>query len=265
MISMSGQVRLRRDGVTGTIVLDHPARLNALTPGMLAGIREGLNDFHTDSRVRVVVLTGGGDSFCSGTDLNTIVRPASPESAPDDLPDDIELLQEVVEQLLRYPKPLIAAVHGWVIGSGLTLAASCDLIIASGDARFWLAESRLGLSPAMSVPLLVWRLGGARAAAMLMGGDPVDGEEARRIGLVHDLQPPDLVWARANALAGQIANHASGSLLLTRRMLYETAGEPVFTQLGVGAAYMAAARTTAAAAEGIRAFLEKSNKGQTRS
>ncbi len=254
---MTGQVRLRRDGVTGTIVLDHPARLNALTPGMLAGIRDGLNDFHTDSRVRVVVLTGAGESFCSGTDLNTLVPAASPEAVPEELPDDIALLQELVEQLLRYPKPLIAAAHGWVAGSGLTLALACDFVIASEGTRFWLPETRLGLSPAMSIPLLVWRVGGARGAALTLSGEPLDAAEAWRIGLVHELQPPDLVWARANALAVQLAAGAVESLLLTRRMLYETAAEPLFTQLGVAAAYMAAARTTAAAAQGIRSFLSR--------
>lgn len=260
MISTKDQVIARRSGSVGTIVLDHPARLNALTPGMVAGIQQLLEDFHGDGRVRAVVIAGSGDSFCSGTDLNTI-RFAPPGDLPPLLQEDVVAMEELLEYMLRFPRPLVAAVSGWTAGTGLALMLACDLAIAAENSRFWVAEPRLGLSPALTAPLLAWRLGASRAAAMLIGAVPVNAADALAMGLVHEIQPPDLVWARASQWVGQIAEGAHESHQLTRSMLYETIGEALFTQLAIGAAQTATARTTAVASERVRKFLDKDAAG----
>lgn len=257
MINTTEQVKVRRDGNVGTVLLDHPARLNALTPGMIEGILQGLEDLHTDGRVRSVVLTGNGSSFCSGTDLNTIRFAGGDELPPSDW-NDIDATRELLEYMLRFPRPLLAAVSGWTVGTGLALMLCCDVVIAASNARFRVAEPALGLSPGLTAPLLVRRIGAGRAAGVLTGAFPVPAEAALAMGLVDEVQPPDLVWARACQWGAAIAEGAAESLQLTRQLVNDAIGESLFTWLNIGAAQVATARTTAAAMERVARFLAAS-------
>ena len=254
---MTDQVKLRRDKSVGTIVLDHPARLNALTPGMIGSIAQGLDDFQGEGRVRTVILTGTGSSFCSGTDLNTLSGKIPEDFIPEDDQDDVVDFQALLESMLRYPKPLIAAVTGWTVGTGLALMLACDMTIAAENSRFWVAEPHRGLSPGLTAPLLIWRIGAARSAAMLYGTEPIDAARAFTFGLINEVQPEQQVWARASEIAAQISEGAAESHQLTRKMMYETVAENVFTQLSIGAAHTATARTTQTAHERIQKFLSR--------
>ena len=109
----------------------------------------------------------------------------------------------------------------------------------------------------MSTPLLTFRVGAGVASKILFCGQPVLADEATRLGLFHETVSDDLIWARSHELATRCAAGARESYQMTRQMLNETIGESLFTQLSIGAANMAAARTTPAAIEGIKAFLEK--------
>jgi enoyl-CoA hydratase/carnithine racemase len=106
-------------------------------------------------------------------------------------------------------------------------------------------------------PLLYFRAGGSVAARLLLTGDVVDAESAQRMGIFQELVEHDLLWARAHALAGVVAQSAPESIQLTKRMLNETIGEHLGVWLSAGAAASATARTTEAAVEGLSAFLEK--------
>jgi enoyl-CoA hydratase/carnithine racemase len=134
---------------------------------------------------------------------------------------------------------------------------ACDLVIAAKNAMFGLPEPRRGIVAGLVSPLLAFRLGASQAARLLLTAENIDASEAYRVGLFHELVEPDAVWARAHALAGEIARSAPEALQLSKRMLNETIGEALFTQLAAGAAASATARTTEAAAEGLAAFREK--------
>jgi methylglutaconyl-CoA hydratase len=140
-------------------------------------------------------------------------------------------------------------------GAGLLLAS--DLVVAVPGAKFGLPEPRRGIVAGMVSPLLVFRIGASHAANLLLTARTIEAAEAQRIGLYHELTPGDLVWARAQELAGDIAKSAPGALLLTKRMLNETIGEHLGTLLSAGAAASATARTTEEAHEGLTAFLQK--------
>jgi enoyl-CoA hydratase/carnithine racemase len=159
--------------------------------------------------------------------------------------------------MLRYPKPIIAAVNGWNVGSGLALMLASDIVIAGESSKLLMPEALRGLNAGMTTPLLSFRVGSGPAAKILFCGKPVLAEESIRLGLFHEMVDDDLIWARAHELATQCAAGARESHQMTRQMLNETIGESLFTQLSIGAANMAAARTTPAATEGINAFLEK--------
>lgn len=242
---------------SGTIILNRPEKRNALTRALLDELRQAFTDLHQEKRVRAVILTGAGTAFCAGMDLAEMQATAQSEDAQAQWHDDAVQYQDLLELMLRYPKPIIAGVNGPAIAGGLGLVLAADLVICAKGAVMGLPEPRRGIVAGLVSPLLAFRVGAAHAARLLLTAENIDAAEAHRIGLAHELVEHDNVWARAHALAGEVAKGSPQALQLTKRMLNETIGEALFTQLSAGAAASATARTTEAAAEGLAAFFEK--------
>jgi len=257
MIAISDNVQLRKDVPSGTITLNRPDCRNALSREMVGMIQQALDDFAHEGAIRAVILTGSGDTFCSGTDLFQLKETSESPDAFKIWHDDAKAFQDLIETMLRFPKPIIAAVNGWNVGSGLALMLASDIVVAGESSKLLMPEALRGLNAGMTTPLLTFRAGVAAASKILFDGQPVLAAEAARLGLVHETVSDDLIWARSHELATQCAAGARESHQMTRQMLNETIGESLFTQLSIGAANMAAARTTPAALEGINAFLEK--------
>ena len=257
MIANSEALQIRKDVPSGTIVLQRPERRNALSRALVSQIRQALEDFHQEKKVRAVILTGSDSVFCSGSDLHEIRETRELPNAQDIWYDDVTQFQSLIEYMLCFPKPLIAAVNGWVLGSGVALMLACDLVVASHQAQLALPESRRGLIPGISAPLLAFRLGASRTAGLVLSGAPVPATTALHAGLFHETTDDNLVWARSHELAHELAEGAPQSHQLSKQMLNQTIGEGLFTQLSIGSANTAAGRTTEAAIEGVDAFLEK--------
>jgi methylglutaconyl-CoA hydratase len=241
----------------GTLILNRPEKRNAISRDLLAELQEGLFDLHLERRVRAVVITGAGSAFCAGMDLNEMLATSEAPDAQVRWHEDASNFRDLVETMLRFPKPLIAAVNGPAMAGGAGIMLACDLVVASKTATFGLPEPRRGIVAGVVAPLLAFRVGAGRAAYLLLTAQPTSAIDAERYGLFHELIGPDQVWARAVQLAGQCAAGAPESLQLTKRLLNETIGESLFSQLATGAAASATARTTEAAAEGLKAFVEK--------
>lgn len=250
-------VLIKKNVPSGTIVLHRPDKRNALTRQMLADLMEAFNDLHQEKRVRAVIVTGSGSAFCAGMDLGEMRETSSQPNALQQWHEDAVLYRDLVELMLRFPKPIIAAVNGPAVAGGAGLLLACDIVLATDDARFGLPEPRRGIVAGLVSPLLNFRVGGAYAANLLLTARTIEASEAHRIGLYHELVAGDLIWARAHELAGEIEKCAPEAIQLTKKVLNETIGEHLFTQLAAGAAASATARTTEAAAEGLAAFLEK--------
>ena len=165
--------------------------------------------------------------------------------------------RELIEAMLRLPKPIIATVGGPAVAGGAGLVLGCDIVLASPEAKFGLPEPKRGIVAGLVAPLLTFRFGAGRAAYLLLSAQMIAAEEAHRIGIYHELMPGEKLWPRAHQLAGEIAACAAEAILLTKRLLNETIGESLETLLAAGAAISATARTTEAASEGLAAFLEK--------
>ena len=159
--------------------------------------------------------------------------------------------------MLRFPKPIITAPNGPVLGTGVALLAAADFSVASESAKLQLPESRLALSAGPTTPLLGFRIGTARTSHLLMSADWAEAATVQQFGLYRELVSPDLLWARCFEVAQACARGARESHQSMKQMLNETMGELLFTQLAIGTANLAAARTTDAAREGIQAFVEK--------
>jgi methylglutaconyl-CoA hydratase len=244
-------------GHAGTIILNRPDKRNALSRALLAEFEQALDDLHSQRSVRAVILTGAGSAFCAGMDLTEMLETSRAEDALEQWHDDAVGYRDLLEQMLRFPKPIIAAVNGPALAGGAGLVLACDLIVAAQAATFGLPEPRRGLVAGMVSPLLVFRAGGSTAARLLLTAEPIDATEARRLGIFHEVVDTEKVWARAMELAALCAASAPEAMQLTKKMLNETIGEHLVTQLSAGAAASATARTTEAAAEGLAAFLDK--------
>jgi methylglutaconyl-CoA hydratase len=250
-------ILIKKNLPSGTIVLCRAEKRNALSRQMLADLAQALDDLHGERQVRAVILTGAGTAFCAGMDLAEMHATSQDPDARWQWHDDAVLYRELLDKMLVFPKPIIAAVNGPVVAGGAGLLLASDIVIGTPEAKFGLPEPRRGIVAGIVSPLLAFRIGGSLSANLLLTARMIDATEAHRIGLYHEIVPNDLVWARAQELAGEIAKSAPEALQLTKRMLNETIGEHLGTQLSAGAAVSATARTTEAAAEGLAAFLEK--------
>jgi len=257
MIAISDNVQIRKDGPSGTIVINRPDRRNALSREIVEMLIQALDDFHNERTVRAVILTGTGDTFCSGTDLHQMQETSAAKDSLEVWHKDVQTFQELIEKMLRFPKPIIASVNGWVVGTGLALVLASDIVIAGDQAQVRMPEALRGLSAGVTTPLLNFRLGASVASSLLYSAAAVEANEALTFGLFHEVVETELVWARSFEMAKECAAGARESHQLTKQMLNETIGETLMTQLSIGAANMAAARTTDAAKEGVAAFLEK--------
>jgi enoyl-CoA hydratase/carnithine racemase len=251
------QLRVHVHGHTGTVILNRPEKRNALSRSLLAELVQALHDLHLERAVRAVVLAGAGSAFCAGMDLTEMLQTSRSPDAHVQWYNDAVAYRDLVEQMLRFPKPLIAAVQGPALAGGLGLVLACDYVLAAPEAVFGLPEPRRGIVAGMVAPLVLFRLGGSQAARLLVFASTIDAAEAQRIGLCHEILPGERLWARANELAADAARSAPEAVRLSKQLLNETLGEHLFTQLSAGAAASAAARTTEAAAEGLAAFVEK--------
>ena len=257
MIAFSDNVQVRKDVPSGTIIINRPDRRNALSREIVALVHESLEDLLMESSVKAVILTGTGTTFCSGSDLHQIKETSSEPDAMMRWHQDANQFLELIQYMLDYPKPIIAAVNGWVVGSGCALMLASDIVVASEKAHLMMPEAVRGLSAGFTAPLLAFRAGVGVSAKVLLSGLPHEAAEVANLGLFHELVPDDFVWARAHALASHVAEGARESHQMTKQLLNGTVGENLLTQLNIGAANTAAARTTPAAQEGINAFLEK--------
>jgi enoyl-CoA hydratase/carnithine racemase len=255
MYMPSNSIELKVIEPAGTIVLNRPDYGNALTRSMVAQLMEAVDDLYLEKRVRAIILTGAGESFSVGADVAEM-------HASDELPDPAEQwgadaadFRDLLVRMLEITKPIIAAVNGPALGAGAALVAASDVVVADEGATFGLPDARHGLVAGLAAPLVCYRVGAGQAGRLLLTGEPIDATEALRLGVFHELQPSDKVWERAMQVAGQCAAGAPEAIQLTKRLLYETLGEDLATQLSAGAVMAATARTTESAGEGIAALL----------
>jgi len=194
------------------LVLNRPAKLNAITAEMRDALTAAIADAEADPDVRVVVIAGAGRAFCAGYDLA--------EAAPGTAWEWREVLARDVEATLavwRCTKPVIAQVHGFALAGGLELAMACDLVVASDEARLGEPEIRFGSAP---VTLLMPFLIGQKATReLLFTGDLIDAAEAKRIGLVNRVVPLEQLAAEVDALAGTLARVEPDVMAPTKLML----------------------------------------------
>ena len=216
MIGAFETILYEKRGPVAWISLNRPEKLNAFNNQMRDDLWEVLYAVDHDPEVRAMVLRGAGPKvFCAGADLTEFGTAPSQVVAR-----RARWERDVFGRLLNLGKPAIAAVHGYVIGSGVELAALCDIRIAAADARFWMPETSLGLIPAaggtQTLPRLVGR---GRALHMVLTGAEFDASDALAMGLVTRVVPRGRLWAAADHLARRLAGVPAGAMRSAREAL----------------------------------------------
>lgn len=241
-------------GDTCWLTLNRPAQRNALTPGLIAALRDALARCDSDPAARVVCLTGAGEQvFCAGADLGSISARSDAAAAHEGRRQYAALLLD----LARLGKPVVGCINGSAFAGALGLVASCDFALAAEDARFGTPEIDVGLFPYMALAPLQRVVGRRAALDLALTGRRIDAEEAVRIGLVNARVPRGELAARVDSLCATLAGKSAAVLRLGRRALYATQDLPYEQQLEALAAHLSLNALLDDAAEGVAAFLEK--------
>lgn len=207
---MSGTVLYDVTDAVGTITLNRPDGMNSLTVEMKEALRAAVVRAAADPAVRAVVLTGAGRAFCAGQDLR---EHGDNLAAGRGLDDTVRKhYNPIVLAIAGMRKPVVAAVNGVAAGAGASLAFACDLIVASDKARFATAFTGIGLAPDSGMSWTLQRLvGRAKAAELLLLGEPVKAPEALELGLVTRVVPADELAPASMELARRLASGPTAS------------------------------------------------------
>jgi enoyl-CoA hydratase/carnithine racemase len=245
------------DGI-GTVRLNDPANLNALTFQTYRELDALASEAADDAGVQVLVLTGSGPSFCAGGSVSEIIGKLV-QTKGDDLYRFTRMACNVVQNLRGLRKPLIAAVNGVAAGAGAMLALACDFRILSRQASFVFSFAKVGLAGAdMGALYLLPRIvGEARAAELLFLGDPVGAEEAQRIGLATRVVEHQELMDEAYALARRLKEQPLYALGMTKALLHLEAPKDLEAALELEAKAQARCMQHPDFHEGYRAFVEK--------
>jgi methylglutaconyl-CoA hydratase len=254
-------LRIERSGPKSCIArvtLARPERHNAFDASLIAELRTAFAALASEpsEQLRAVVLAGDGSSFCAGADVSWMR--ASLELDLEANEQDAMAMAEMFDAIDTCPVPVIARVHGSVLGGGTGLCAVSDLVIAESGTRFGFTETRLGILPAVISPFVIAKIGESNARALFPGGRRFDAARAQRIGLVHELVEGS--EALDAAVAGAVADLLAAGPMAARAaksIVREVRGLPHGSSKWHTARVIARQRRSAEAQEGLRAFLEK--------
>ncbi len=242
------------------ITLNSPKTLNGYHEAMLAELCAAVQRVREDDEIRVLVLTGAGDAFCSGGDVSGSKQSASRfhHQKMGYLLEMREGMHQTVLSLTRLDKPLIGAINGAAVAGGLTLALCCDLRIASDRARLGDTAVRFGLLPDEGGAYLFPRFMGLdRALKMSMLGEVYDAQTAMQLGLVTEVVPHDRLYPRVDEIAARLAQGPPLAIRLAKRMMYKQQEMTLVNALEDAALSVMITNPSEDAREGIRAFLKK--------
>ncbi len=204
-----------------TIKLNRPHVLNAMNKQLWLDFQVALDDVKNDPEIRVLIITGEGRAFSTGADLKD-----SKDRSLEDYRDYLVELQETSKRIIRFEKPIIAAINGYALGSGYELALACDIRIAAEEAKIGSPEARVTSSITGGALRLVQDLiGPGKARELLFTSEYIDGKEAERIGLVNKAVPLAQLMEETREMAKKIAENSAFSITIIKKGLNMARGE----------------------------------------
>lgn len=250
-------IMIEVDGQVGILTLNRAQRHNAFDEQVIAEATTGLRELEADRRVRAVVLSSTGKSFCAGADAGWMRRAAG--YSPEDNQRDARRLAELLSTLNLLTKPTIARVQGAAYGGGVGLIAACDIAVGTYDAVFALSEVKLGIIPAVISPYVLAAIGERYSRRYMLTAEVFSAAEAYRMGLLHELVPAEeqLDEAIAEILERLLANGPNAQAEC-KSLIGVVVGQPIDEEtIEETVQRVARVRSGAEGREGLAAFLEK--------
>jgi len=252
---------LREDrGPVALLTLNRPDARNSLSEELIAAITGAVRDIGGSDAVRAIIITGAGSAFSSGHDLKELTAHRNdPDRGRAFFAKTMAACSDMMLTIVRSPKPVIASVNGIATAAGCQLVASCDLAVASQDARFATPGVNIGLF--CSTPMVALSRNVSRKAAMemLLLGEMVGADDAKSFGLVNRVVEPDRVVNEAFELGRQIAMKPKRTLKIGKEAFYRQLDMPIDEAYAYASKVMVENMLDAEAAEGIGAFIDKRN------
>jgi len=238
-----------------TLTLNREEKHNAFDDAIIAALTAKLKQLDADPAVRVVVLTAVGKTFSAGGDM-AWMRSMAQYSEKQNLEDALKLA-ELMEVLDGLSKPTIARVNGPAYGGGVGLVACCDIAIATPSAKFALTEVRLGLVPSVISPYVIAAIGAHQARRYFLTAEPIEAEDALRIGLIHQLVAPDILDETVGIAVTFLLRAGPEALRCAKQLVAEQSGAEGRASKKRTAELIAKLRVSPGGQEGLSAFLEK--------
>ncbi len=238
-----------------TLILNRPEVFNSFNREMALLLQSELDAAEKNPEVRAIVITGNGKAFCAGQDLKEVT---SPELNPGFKKILEEHYNPIISRIRNIEKPIIAAVNGVAAGAGANIALACDVVIASENASFIQAFSKIGLVPDSGGTFFLPRLiGFQKASALMMLGDKISAEEAEKLGMVYKVVAPESFLEEVNTIANTLANMPTKALGLTKRLLNNSMQNSLEEQLNLESKLQIKSAQSEDYAEGVDAFVNK--------
>jgi enoyl-CoA hydratase/carnithine racemase len=239
------------------VQLNRPTKRNAMTSAMYLSLATIFNEAANDENTRVVLWHGAGDSFCAGNDIDDFLKhPPGPGESPQ---------ARLMEALVNFDKPLVAAVQGAAIGGGATMLLHCDFIYAGESTKFQMPFINLAVVPEFGSSCAVpARIGHVRAAELILLGTSFDARRAAELGLVNQVIPDKDVLARATETAEKLAAKPARALQASKRLIKQPFREQIKAAMKAENEEFSAQVRSADAKEAFTAFLEKRKPDFTR-
>jgi len=237
------------------LTLNRPEVFNSFNREMALLLQNELDAAEKNPEVRAIVITGNGKAFCAGQDLKEVT---SPELNPGFKKILEEHYNPIISRIRKIEKPIIAAVNGVAAGAGANIALACDVVIASENASFIQAFSKIGLVPDSAGTFFLPRLiGFQKASALMMLGDKVSALEAEKLGMVYKVVSSENFIDEVNNIATTMANMPTKALGLTKRLLNNSLESSLEEQLALESKLQIEAAQSEDYAEGVDAFVNK--------
>ncbi|MEC8652083.1 MAG: enoyl-CoA hydratase-related protein [Planctomycetota bacterium] len=247
-------VTVERDGHLAIVTVDRPSKLNALDNQTIQQLDGVIADLEQDDDVGAIILTGAGEkAFVAGADISMLAQQGVTDGK-----SNSQLGQAMMLRIERCDKPVLAAINGFALGGGLELALACDVRFASENAKVGLPEVSLGITPGYGGTQRLPRLVGSGVALqMILQGDPIDAQEALRVGLVNGVFSQADLMGEVKKVASRMVSRGPQALALAKQAVRRGAHMSMQDGLDLEADLFGIISSTDEMKEGMAAFLEK--------
>ena len=248
-------IQTRHEDSVGWITFNRPDIHNAFNSTVISELSAAFTEMEKDRSVRVVVLTGAGNSFCAGADLNWM-RGVISQSFDENLGES-NALADLFWQIYSFKRPVIGRINGAAIGGGTGFVAVCDIAISSQSAVFSFSEVKIGVVPACIGPYVVKKMGEGKARELFITGERMNAQRAHEVGLVNKVVGDEQLDAEVNALIDSLLSSGPEAVAMAKRLVSGVGGMTPEQFRPWTADMIAKLRVSPEGQEGMDAFLNK--------